>query len=193
MKLIVGLGNPGKDYEYTRHNLGFLVVRYLSEKINADFKLSSFTNGLIVESKIGENDVCLFLPMTYMNKSGGAIRQLVEIKGFVLQDILIICDDLNLDFGQIRIRAKGRDGGHNGLNSIIQCLGTEEFPRLRMGISYPVNKDDVIDYVLTEFKKNEKNDLGDFIQRAADCCILWLNEGTGKAMEKYNAKVSSLE
>ncbi|MBU4333874.1 MAG: aminoacyl-tRNA hydrolase [Candidatus Omnitrophica bacterium] len=193
MKLIVGLGNPGKDYEYTRHNLGFLVVRHLAERLNVRLKLSSFTNGLMAEVKNTDHDVCLFMPLTYMNKSGGAIRQLVEKKEFLLAESLIVCDDLNLDFGQIRIRPKGSDGGHNGLDSVTQCLGTDEFPRLRMGISHPGNKVDVIDYVLEEFKKSETNNLEDFISKAADCCLIWLDEGIGKAMESFNGKISSQE
>ena len=193
MKLIVGLGNPGKDYEYTRHNLGFLVIRHLAERLNVGIKLSSFTNGLMAEGKYKGQEFCFFLPLTYMNKSGGAIRQLIERKEFLLNNSLILCDDLNLDFGQIRIRSKGSDGGHNGLDSIIQCLGTEEFPRLRMGISHPGNKVNVVDYVLEEFSKSEKNNLEDFISNAADCCLIWLDEGIGKAMESFNGKISSQE
>lgn len=189
----MGLGNPGKDYEYTRHNLGFLVVRHLAQRLNVRIRLSSFTNGLAAEGKYKGEQFCFFLPLTYMNKSGGAIRQLVEKKGLLLEESLIICDDLNLDFGQIRIRPKGSDGGHNGLDSIIQCMGSEDFPRLRMGIGHPGNKVDVVDHVLEEFNNSEKKNLEDFISKAADCCLIWLAEGIGKAMESFNGKISSQE
>ncbi|OGX09664.1 MAG: aminoacyl-tRNA hydrolase [Omnitrophica WOR_2 bacterium GWF2_38_59] len=193
MKLIVGLGNPGKDYEYTRHNLGFLVVKHLAERLNVGWKLSSFTNGLTAEGNYRGNGFCLFLPLTYMNKSGGAVKQIIETKEFLLDESLIVCDDLNLDFEQIRIRPKGSDGGHNGLDSIIQYLCTDEFPRLRMGIGHPGNKVDVVDYVLEEFSKSEKNNLEDFIGKSADCCLIWLDEGIGKAMERFNGKSFSQE
>ncbi len=190
-RLIVGLGNPGKDYEYTRHNIGFLVVRRLAEKFNTKFSLSSLSNCLMAEIKGEDKKLYLALPLKYMNNSGVVIRKIVSKLDFDLKDILIVCDDFNLDFGQIRIRPKGSDGGHNGLESIIRLLVEEEFPRLRMGIDHPGSKEDVVDYVLEGFDKNEKNELEDFIRRAANCCLIWLDEGIKKAMESFNCKISS--
>ncbi|HBO97295.1 MAG TPA: aminoacyl-tRNA hydrolase, partial [Candidatus Omnitrophica bacterium] len=136
-RLIVGLGNPGRDYEYTRHNLGFLVVEHLAQKNNLRFRKSSFTNGLTAEGKVAGNDLCCLLPSTYMNNSGAAVKQAVLNKGLDQTDILIVCDDFHLDFGEIRIRSKGGDGGHNGLTSAIEHLGTQAFARVRLGIGSP--------------------------------------------------------
>ncbi|MCK5081518.1 MAG: aminoacyl-tRNA hydrolase, partial [Candidatus Omnitrophica bacterium] len=112
MRLIVGLGNPGKDYEWTRHNLGFLVVRRLAEKLKLKFALSSLTNGMAAEGIFEEDDICLLAPLTYMNNSGVAISRLMSKKDLSTEDILVVCDDFHLDFEQVRLRAKGSDGGH---------------------------------------------------------------------------------
>ncbi|MBI5416165.1 MAG: aminoacyl-tRNA hydrolase, partial [Candidatus Omnitrophica bacterium] len=124
-RLIVGLGNPGGDYEYTRHNLGFLVVRHLAQKNGLDFRRSSFANGLMAQDKKGSAALHCFLPMTYMNNSGSAVKQAVAKMGFDFAHLLIVCDDFSLGFGQIRLRGKGSDGGHNGLASVIEHLGTQ--------------------------------------------------------------------
>ena len=193
MRLIVGLGNPGKDYEYTRHNLGFLVVRQLAEKLKLKFTLSSLTNGMTAEGMFEEGDICLLAPLTYMNNSGVAISQLMSKKDLSPGDILVVCDDFHLDFEQIRLRAKGTDGGHNGLSSIIQHLGTEQFARLRMGIGYPPGKKDTVDYVLEEFKKKEKNCLDNFVDEAVSCCLMWLKEGIDAAMDQHNRRKNGEE
>ncbi|HBR14878.1 MAG TPA: aminoacyl-tRNA hydrolase [Candidatus Omnitrophica bacterium] len=186
--LIVGLGNPGKEYEYTRHNLGFLVLRRLAEKLNRRFKISSLTNGLMAEGQIQEKNVCLLMPMTFMNNSGVAVSQVTAKKNVSPKNLLVVCDDLNLNFGQIRLRSKGSDGGHNGLNSVIHHLGTEEFLRLRMGVGHPGHKLDVVDYVLAEFKPKEKEYLENFIGEATGCCLTWVSEGIKKGMEQYNRR-----
>jgi len=193
LRLIVGLGNPGKDYEYTRHNLGFLVVRQLAEKLKLKFTLSSLTNGMTAEGMFEEGDICLLAPLTYMNNSGVAISQLMSKKDLSPGDILVVCDDFHLDFEQIRLRAKGTDGGHNGLSSIIQHLGTEQFARLRMGIGYPPGKKDTVDYVLEEFKKKEKNCLDNFVDEAVSCCLMWLKEGIDAAMDQHNRRKNGEE
>ncbi|MCK5260286.1 MAG: aminoacyl-tRNA hydrolase [Candidatus Omnitrophica bacterium] len=188
MRLIVGLGNPGKDYEWTRHNLGFLVVRRLAEKLKLKFALSSLTNGMAAEGIFEEDDICLLAPLTYMNNSGVAISRLMSKKDLSTEDILVVCDDFHLDFEQVRLRAKGSDGGHNGLSSVIEHLGTEQFARLRMGIDYPPGKKDTVDYVLEEFKKKEKDRLDGFIDEAVSCCLMWLKEGTNAAMDQHNRR-----
>ena len=188
MRLIVGLGNPGKDYKYTRHNLGFLVVRRLVEKLKLKFALSSLTKGMTAEGMFEEDSVCLMAPLTYMNNSGVAISRLVSKKDLSPEDILVVCDDFNLDFEQIRLRAKGSDGGHNGLSSVIEHLNTEQFARLRMGIGYPPGKKDTVDYVLEEFKKKEKECLDGFIEEAVSCCLMWLKGGINSAMDQHNRR-----
>lgn len=186
IKLIVGLGNPGKDYEFTRHNLGFLVIRYLANQYKLEFKKCSFANALMAEGIIDGEQFILLLPTVYMNSSGAAIKPVLERKNISLKNLLVICDDLNLDFGQLRLRAKGSDGGHNGLASIIEHLGTEGFARLRMGISQPKSKGETVSYVLQVFTVKEKDDLNRFIDQAAECCLLWLKDGVQKAMAKFN-------
>jgi len=188
LRLIVGLGNPGRDYENTRHNLGFLVVRRLAETLKLNFALSSLTNGLTAEGAFEGEPICLLAPSTFMNNSGVAVRQVMAKKDISPDDILVICDDFHLDFGQIRLRTKGSDGGHNGLSSVIQHLKTEQFARLRLGIGQPANKGDTVDYVLEEFKKAEKCQIDAFIDEAESCCLAWLTKGAGAAMDQYNKR-----
>jgi len=188
LRLIGGLGNPGKDYEYTRHNLGFLVVRRLAEQLKLKFALSSLTNGLTAEGTFEDKTICLLMPLTYMNNSGVAVHQIVTKHNLSPENVLIVSDDFNLDFEQIRLRGKGSDGGHNGLSSIIERLGTEQFARLRMGIGQPAGKKDTVDYVLEEFKKKEKECLDSFIDEATSCCLAWVREGINAAMDQYNRK-----
>ena len=188
MKIIVGLGNPGKEYEYTRHNLGFLVVTLLAQQNSLKFLKSSVTQALTAEGKIGHQEGVLLLPWTYVNNSGSAVSQIMAHKEISPENILVVCDDLNIDFGQIRLRSQGSGGGHNGLASIIEKLNTKNFSRLRMGIGSPLKKEETVDFVLGEFSSNEKKALGDFIQKAADGCLLWLTEGIHQAMGQYNKR-----
>lgn len=187
--LIAGLGNPGQEYEWTRHNLGFLVVRQLAEQLNFKFGLSSLTNGLTAEGVYNGSELCLLMPLTYMNHSGVAVQQVVAKREIAPQDVLIVCDDFNLEFEQIRLRGKGSDGGHNGLSSVIERLGTDRFARLRMGIGQPSDKKDTVDYVLEEFKKKEKERLSRFIGETVECCKIWVTDGIEAAMDRYNRKV----
>jgi peptidyl-tRNA hydrolase, PTH1 family len=169
-RLIVGLGNPGKNYEYTRHNLGFLVVHQLATRLKCGFESSSLTKGLTAKGSLEQKEIHFLLPMNFINNSGPAVKQIMVKEEIALENICIVCDDLNLDFRQLRIRSKGSDGGHNGLGSIIYHLESDAFPRLRMGIGQPKGKADSVDYVLEEFKKDEKRYLEDFIIEAAECC-----------------------
>lgn len=185
-RLIVGLGNPGKNYEYTRHNLGFLVVRRVAEGQGIRFQTSSFTNALMAQGHLDQKKFWCLLPLTYMNRSGMAVRQTVEKKALDLEDVLVVCDDLHLDFGQLRIRSRGSDGGHNGLNSVSQHLENQGFGRLRLGIGSPDRGADTAEYVLTEFGREERKKLDDFVERATECCLVWLKEGMSKAMDQFN-------
>jgi peptidyl-tRNA hydrolase, PTH1 family len=191
LRLIVGLGNPGTRYELTRHNIGFLVVRSLAEMFRGEFSLSSFKNAAIATIKEDSKEILLLMPMTYMNRSGIAVEQVVSQYQIQPENLLVVCDDFNLDFGQIRLRSKGSDGGHNGLGSIIERLTREEFPRLRLGVGIPPMGDDVVDYVLGEFLKAEQAQLGEFVGKATECCRIWLNEGIRKAMDTYNRRMEN--
>lgn len=130
----------------------------------------------------------MLLPLTYMNHSGEAVRQVVAKKKLSPADVMIVCDDVHLDFGRLRVKAGGGDGGHNGLRSVIQCLGTEQFARLRMGIGRPAGKKDTVEYVLEEFKKKEKEHLDLFLSETVSCCLAWLTEGINAVMDRYNRR-----
>ncbi len=188
VRLIVGLGNPGVDYEFNRHNLGFLVIQYLVEKLDFDLKKNSFIRGLIAEGNFEGKSICFLLPMTFMNNSGIAVKQIILRKKLDLGNVLVVCDDFNLSFRQLRLRAKGGDGGHNGIKSIIQHSGSEKFARLRMGIDFPGGKKNVVEYVLENFSKKECKFLDGFIIEAADCCLAWVKDGVNRTMERYNGK-----
>lgn len=185
-KLIIGLGNPGKEYELTRHNLGFLTLDYLAANADVKFKNCSFTQAVYAQDKV--NDAWLFKPMTYVNNSGIAVKAFAEYYKISVQEILVVCDDLSLDFGQLRVRRDGSPGGHNGLKSIVDHTHSREFNRLRMGIAHPGQKKGVVDYVLSDFDKDEQKHLKGFIKEAAACCQVWMNQGIQQAMNQYNGR-----
>ena len=187
-KLIVGLGNPDRKYENTRHNFGYLVVQELAVRYKISFHRNSSLQSFLAEGNIEENEACLLLPMTYMNNSGVAVKQAVLKKEIDLKNILVVCDDLNLPFGVLRLRPLGSTGGHNGLHSIAVHLGSERFARLRLGINHPGNKNQVTDYVLSDFSKTEKAELKEHIATASDCCIAWLTKPMDQVMSDYNKK-----
>ncbi|MEI7997902.1 MAG: aminoacyl-tRNA hydrolase, partial [Candidatus Omnitrophota bacterium] len=178
MKLIVGLGNPEKQYELTRHNVGFLVLMELAKKYDIKYKKSPVCQA--VEAKVlCESESCsLMMPLTYMNNSGLAVKQWVDKKDLTSADILIVCDDMALNFGQIRVRPLGTAGGHNGIKSIIEHLGTKDFARLRLGIGQPRPSQDAADYVLSNFTPGERKLLPDFINEAVACVTSWVGQGT---------------
>jgi len=188
IKLVVGLGNPGSEYELTRHNLGFLVVKRIAKELGVKFKKCSFTKAMIAKYEEEYRKIILLMPFTFMNNSGIAVKKAVEHKEISLDDMLLICDDSNLPFGQIRVRAKGSDGGHNGLSSVISHLASSDFPRLRMGIDSPTGKKDLAEYVLEEFNKKEQDVLNDFIEEALNCSLLWIKSDVNQVMENYNRR-----
>ena len=189
MKLIVGLGNPGKEYSGTRHNVGFAVLGELARKhhINFDKRCCHSRAG---EGRIGEQQVVLAKPQTYMNLSGDAVAALVRKFKVKPADILVIHDDLDLPLGKIRIRANGSAGGHNGLKSIIASVGTMEFPRVKIGIGRPDNagigRRDVIDHVLSDFDAVDRKIAEDAVSQAADAIDTMIEQGLETAMNKYN-------
>lgn len=186
-KLIVGLGNPGKSYSSTRHNFGFMVADLLAQQWGVKFKPSSFTKAVIAEHALNEQKVCLLKPLTFMNHSGMALKHVMEAENLSFDNILVVCDDLNLPMGRLKIRPKGSDGGNNGLKSIIYHLESEDFPRLRLGIGHPGHKEGVTDYVLQRFSKDEQPVVADILEQAGKCCIGWINEGMAKTMEQFNS------
>lgn len=187
--LIAGLGNPGEAYTHTRHNVGFLVIEKLVQRLNLKFSKSSFIKGIVADFRFDSDQRCeLVLPHTFMNHSGIAIKPLVVQHNIPPEKILIVCDDFNLPFGQLRLRAGGSDGGHNGLKSVTDALGTQNFHRLRVGIGAPPVHADTVDFVLAHFTKEEMKALEQVTQEAADCCYSWLTEGLNKAMGQFNKR-----
>ena len=186
MKLIVGLGNIGKEYENTRHNMGFILVdRYLQYK-NITDKFKEKFNAMYVETTINNEKVIFIKPTTYMNNSGIAVRAFLDFYKLNSEDILVISDDLDLDLGKFRLRRNGSSGGHNGLKSIISHLGTDGFKRLRIGISN--DKDDVINYVLSKFSKKELNEMETMFDTLVNVLDDYFAMDFTSLMSKYNRK-----
>ncbi len=183
MFLIVGLGNPGKDYVETRHNAGFMVMDVLAEKMNAKFDRRKF-KGQVAEGRIGVEKVVLLKPETFMNLSG---ESLIEAANFYKLDenkILVVFDDVSLDVGKIRIRKKGSAGGHNGIKSIISHLGTENFPRIKVGVG--AAKRDMVRHVLGKFTSEEKLILDQSLLAASDAVFAILGNGIDSAISEFN-------
>ncbi|MBF0570426.1 MAG: aminoacyl-tRNA hydrolase [Candidatus Omnitrophica bacterium] len=185
-KLIVGLGNPGRQYAGTRHNLGFLVLEALCARHKISLRNSASNLGMLTKAVIEDVECSLLMPMTFMNNSGLSVKKLMDRQGIALEDVLIVCDDFSLSFGKLRLRPSGSAGGHNGLKSIIANLGSNQFARLRMGIDVPPNADDVVEYVLTNFTPVQIKALPDFINHALDCVTCWVTEGAQVAMNRFN-------
>lgn len=187
MKAIVGLGNPGSQYAGTRHNIGFMVIDRLAATYGAPVAKSRFKS-LVTEVPIGTEKVVLLKPQTFMNASGDAVRLMGAWYKLYADEILIVLDELDLGFGTLRLRERGSAGGHNGLSSVIQQIGTNEFPRLRVGIGR--GRSSATTQVLSKFNVQEQQELPWIIQNAADACTLWVEEGPVAAMNKINATPS---
>ncbi|MFH0764777.1 MAG: aminoacyl-tRNA hydrolase [Candidatus Omnitrophota bacterium] len=188
MKIIVGLGNPGPEYKATKHNIGFEVVTALakSNKIRIN-KTVHFS--LLGKGKIAGEDVILALPQTYMNLSGKAVGELFGGAGAGgVADLLVVCDDINIELGRVRLKKEGSSGGHKGLESIIHTLGKNDFARLRVGIATDVHKGDITGYVLAPFKRKEKRNVAHVITLAGDAVTCMIEEGIDKAMTRFNKK-----
>lgn len=186
MKLIVGLGNYGKEYEQTRHNIGFMVIDRLKDKLDINTSKKDF-HGLYSKFKYKGNDVVLLQPLTYMNRSGLSVREIVDYFNIDYKDIVVIFDDLDLEVGKLRLREKGGHGGHNGIKDIINHLSTNEIKRIRIGIG----KNPLFngaDYVLGKFNKDELPLINDAINNASDAIILFLEESFQAAMNKFNVE-----
>ena len=184
MKAIVGLGNPGTQYAGTRHNIGFMVVDRLAQLHSGPAAKSRFKS-LVTVITNGTEKVVLLKPQTYMNLSGDAVRLMGSWYKLYADEILIVLDELDLPFGMLRLRERGPAGGHNGLASVIQQLGTNEFPRLRVGIGR--GRSSATAQVLSKFSNEEQQELPFVIGDAVDACELWVNEGAVAVMNKINA------
>ena len=183
MKLIVGLGNPGKKYEHTRHNMGFDVVDLFSELSQIDIDKESF-KGLVGRGKVFDEDVFLLKPQTFMNLSGESVREIVSYFKIPLEDIIVVYDDMALAPGKIRLRPGGSSGGHKGIQNIIDNLGSQEIKRIRVGIGEPTY--DTIDYVLSKPTKEERVLIDEAIVNSANAIKDILKDNFDKAMTKYN-------
>jgi PTH1 family peptidyl-tRNA hydrolase len=190
LKLVIGLGNPGLRYKNTRHNIGFSVVKEISKEFGIPLRKRTY-NGLLGRGAVNGKKVILFAPETYMNLSGEAVRKAMQKEKIPPEDSLVACDDINLKFGFIRLRKKGSSGGHNGMNSIIEYLGTDDFPRLRIGVGKSHKVSDVARFVLKPFDSAERPLLKDIIGRASRCAACWVKDGPDKAMSRFNKRQSA--
>ena len=185
MKMIVGLGNPGRQYAATRHNLGFMVVDEVARRLQGGERRSRFRADLVEARDDGEN-VVLIKPQTYMNLSGTSVREAMRWYKTSLDDLLVILDDIDLPFGAIRMRPDGGSGGHNGLKSIITDLGSPEFARLRLGVGR--GSGGATGQVLSRFSPDEERQLPEIIEAAANCTLNWVRHGAIAAMNRCNRK-----
>jgi PTH1 family peptidyl-tRNA hydrolase len=187
-KLIVGLGNPGLIYAGSRHNIGFLVLKSLASSLKINFKRDSLVSSLVARDKLIQQDIVLALPQTYMNLSGIAVAALLKKFKVGGKDLLVVCDDLDLELGKIKIRPQGSSGGQRGMESIIERLGTQDFCRLRVGIGRPPGSQDAAKYVLSGFLRKEKTAVKQAEEDAVSCCISWIEKGIVETMNIYNKK-----
>ena len=187
MRLIVGLGNPGREYRDTRHNVGFMVVDEIATRHNLSMAMApSQVPDAFLAKKYGADPLLVAKPLTFMNRSGEAVAALARYYDIAAGDLLVVVDEVALPFGRLRARARGSAGGHNGLKSVIERLGTTEFPRLRLGVGRGDARRDLADHVLSTFEADEQPALGEFIARAADAAEMFAAEGIEKVMNAYN-------
>ncbi|MDY4078220.1 MAG: aminoacyl-tRNA hydrolase [Clostridium sp.] len=183
MFLIVGLGNPGREYENTRHNIGFAAMDVIAEKYNIDINRTKF-KGEYGEGFINGNKVILLKPYTFMNLSGESVREAIDFYKLTEEQVLIIYDDISLELGRLRIREKGSAGGHNGIKSIINHMGTDVFTRIKIGVGAP--KGDLVNHVLGRFSKDEVNVLKQTLDAVTEATADIIDNGAKDAMNKFN-------
>ncbi|MDQ0190159.1 aminoacyl-tRNA hydrolase [Alicyclobacillus cycloheptanicus] len=187
MKLIVGLGNPGKQYEATRHNAGFWVVDALAARLGVTCGKSKW-KALVEETRIGTERVILCKPQTYMNQSGESVREIAHYFSELApeRDLIVIYDDMDFPVGTLRLRLQGSAGGHNGMRSIIQHMGTQQFARVRLGIGRPADKSQVMQYVLSPFPASEREVVQSMVDKAADAVHFAVENSFSLAMNRFN-------
>ena len=187
MFLIVGLGNPGRRYDGTRHNIGFDVVDELAKRHHAGWEAAPRgVEALVARWRLA--DTVIAKPLTFMNLSGGAVVGLLQFYKTDPSGLLVVVDDVNLELGRLRIRSRGSAGGHNGVKSIIAALGSEEFARLRIGVGRGDDRRDLADHVLAKFDAEERTIVAETVSRTADAVELFIAEGIGPVMNRYNRK-----
>jgi peptidyl-tRNA hydrolase, PTH1 family len=188
LKLIVGLGNPGIEYQFTPHNLGFMVVDCIANELGVEVR-NRQCRALTARATIGAEPIVLAKPETYMNLSGLSVSELVaEHQVDVKSDLIVIYDELDLPLGTIRIRQRGGTAGHNGMESILSALGTDEFLRIRLGITPDRKVTDSVKYVLTPFRKSQQKMVDEIVGKAAEAVEMMVKEGAGPAMNRFNRK-----
>jgi PTH1 family peptidyl-tRNA hydrolase len=185
VKIVVGLGNPGSQYEKTRHNVGWMVLDRLADRAGWSGRGRNRDAAAVVQGRFRGLDLVLVKPLTFMNESGLAVRKVLARERAPLTEMLVVVDDFSLPFGKLRFREGGSAGGHNGLRSIIEELGTEKFSRLRVGIGEP--NSDAVDHVLSQFTRGEKLRLSELLDASADAVETWAREGVNKAANHFNA------
>ncbi len=185
MKLVVGLGNPGWRYRRTRHNVGFEVINGLAKLYNIRLRQKKH-QALLGEGIVASHPTILAKPTTFVNNSGSAVKELVREHDISLADLLLVCDDMNLPLGKLRIRRQGSSGGHKGLTSVSRALGSQEFPRLRIGIGPPYPPYGGVDYVLSRFKRAERKIINEAETTARQAVEAWLAKGIEFAMANFN-------
>jgi peptidyl-tRNA hydrolase, PTH1 family len=186
MKMIVGLGNPGRKYEATRHNVGWEVLAEFHRRFGRAAPRVRF-QGELAEASVDDQQVWLLCPHTYMNRSGASVQPARDFYKLANEDLIVVCDDMNLPTGRLRFRAKGSSGGQKGLEDIIRRLGTDEFPRLRIGIDSPPPHWDAVGYVLGKFDSQQRPIMDQAIKLAADALADWARSGVQTCMNRYNA------
>lgn len=186
MKLVIGLGNPGEKYKGTRHNIGFITVDEMAYQEHLTFDKALF-DATFVQTTVNGEKVILMKPLTYMNLSGEAVRPLMNYYKIAVEDIVVIYDDMDLPVGKIRLRQKGSAGGHNGVKSIISCLGTDQFNRIKVGVGRPAPGRSVVNHVLARFEKEEQEDMIQAVSKSVDAVRDWIEQGDFiKTMNRYN-------
>jgi len=186
VKFIVGLGNPGRHYEKTRHNIGFLVLDELASRMELSFRRSWRVPAQIAKGVLGGESVRLVKPQTFMNRSGQAVGALLRKEGGTADDLILVFDEAALDWGQLRVRAQGSAGGHNGVQSVLNVLGDGAFSRIRVGIGPKPDRLSLSDYVLGPFSAAERKSLEEIVWRAADAVEMSCNVGVEQAMNCFN-------
>jgi PTH1 family peptidyl-tRNA hydrolase len=187
--LLIGLGNPGREYNTTRHNIGFMLIDTLCVRLNArGMKLQS--KAIVISTNYEDRRIIFAKPQTYMNLSGQSVQGLLHFYKIPIENLLVAHDDLDLPFGTLRVRPAGGPGGQRGMASTIEKLGTKDFPRLRLGIGRPPGRMDPKDYVLQDFSRDETKQLPEILERAADASLEFVTRGLNAAMNKYNGLVT---
>jgi peptidyl-tRNA hydrolase, PTH1 family len=191
VKLIIGLGNPGREYRETRHNIGFMVVDELARRHGLTFSMApSQVPDAFVAKKFTPPQILIAKPLTFMNRSGDAVSALARYYGIATQDLLVVYDDIDLPFTRLRARARGSSGTHNGMRSVVERLGTTEFPRLRLGVGRGDSRRDLGDHVLAKFEPDEQSELETFIARAADAAEMFAATNIIAVMNAFNPDVA---